>query len=152
MTPITRTCIQLMLASCALGAGLAYGGEGLERPGETHRFEGGQHGRPHGARDFPGPELSEAQQDKLFAIHHAMEPQLREQERAARKAHDALRELAASGQFDEAKASALAQAEGKAVAAIALLRAKADAQRAAVLTPEQRQALKHDFPGQPPRP
>lgn len=93
-----------------------------------------------------GVELTEAQEDKLFAIVHALEPQRRQHERDARKAHEALRTLADSGQFDESKAAALAQAEGRAVSALALQRARADAQILAILTAEQRkqQAGRHD--------
>jgi protein CpxP len=97
---------------------------------------------PHGPMgEFghgPGPELNEAQQQKAFAIRHAAAPQIFEQHTALRKAHDALREMADSGQFDEAKAAAAAAAIGKASAALALAHARVDAQIAALLTPEQR--------------
>jgi Spy/CpxP family protein refolding chaperone len=96
--------------------------------------------RGHGPGPMPlrGVVLDEAQQDKVFAIVHAQEPQMREQEKAARHAHEALRTMAASGQFDDAKAAALAQAGGKAMAAMALQQARTDAQINALLTPEQR--------------
>jgi Spy/CpxP family protein refolding chaperone len=56
-----------------------------------------------------------------------------------------MRSLGASGQFDESRASAQAQALGEAIAAEALLHARTHAEVLAVLTPEQReQAAKRD--------
>jgi len=99
----------------------------------------------HGGRRGPGPmhalELSEAQEQKAFAIRHAQEPVRFEQSAALRKAQDGLRTMRESGQYDEAKASALAQAIGKATAALALSHARADAQFQALLTPDQRAQL-----------
>jgi periplasmic protein CpxP/Spy len=86
--------------------------------------------------------LTEAQQDKLFAIMHAQAPQRREHDKAVRKAHDALRELGRADKFDDAKATALSRDLGQAVAAQALLQARTDAQIQAVLTPEQREQLR----------
>ncbi len=99
-------------------------------------------------RGPPGPELelNEAQEQKAFAIRHAQEPVRFEQTAALRKAHDALRALSDSGQFDEAKAQVLSQAIGKATAALALSRARADAQFLALLTAEQRARMAHDAP------
>jgi Spy/CpxP family protein refolding chaperone len=86
--------------------------------------------------------LSEAQQDKLFAIMHAAAPQRRQQEKAVRHAHEALRSLRDAVQFDEERAGAAARALGQAVAAEALLGARLHAQALAVLTPEQREQLR----------
>ncbi|WP_296945708.1 Spy/CpxP family protein refolding chaperone [uncultured Massilia sp.] len=122
--------------------------------------DGGPHGAPYGGPgafggpgwDGPGPgmpfghlhglALSEAQQDKLFAILHAQAPQRRDQQKAVRKAADGLRELGRAERFDEARAAALSRDLGQAVAAEALLRARTEAQVLAVLTPEQRAALR----------
>lgn len=95
-------------------------------------------GQGHGPMMPHGVHLDEAQQDKVFAIVHAQEPQMREYEKAARHAHQALRAMATSGQFDDAKASALAQAGAQAMAGMALQQARADARINALLTPEQR--------------
>ncbi len=97
-------------------------------------------GMPFG--NLHGLALSEAQQDKLFAIMHAQAPQRREQEKALRKAGDGLRELGRAERFDEATAAALSRDLGQAVAAEALLRARTEAQVLAVLTPEQRARLR----------
>lgn len=86
--------------------------------------------------------LSEAQEDKVFAIMHAQAPQRREQDKAVRKAARALRELGRAERFDDARAVALSRELGQAVAAEALLRARTEAQVLAVLTPEQRERLR----------
>ena len=101
------------------------------------------------ARAMPGPppglppflhgiELSEAQQDKVFAATYAQAPLLREQEKIAFKAHAQLRELAASSTYDDAKAGALANTAAQAMATISLQQARLEQQLLAVLTPEQR--------------
>ncbi len=108
----------------------------------------------HGPGPMPmrGVDLDEAQQDKVFAIVHAQQPQMHEQEKAARRAHQALRAMAASGQFDEAKAAALAQAGASAMAAIALQQARTEAQINALLTPAQRRQAAERGPRREPRP
>jgi Spy/CpxP family protein refolding chaperone len=85
-----------------------------------------------------GIELSEAQQDKVFAATYAQAPLLREQEKIAFKAHAQLRELAASSAYDDAQAGALASTAAQAMATISLLHARLEQQLLAVLTPEQR--------------
>ena len=88
-----------------------------------------------------GLDLSEAQQDRVFAILHAQAPKRREFEKAERKAGQGLGELARAPQLDEARASASAQALGQAIADQELLRLQTDAEIKAVLTPEQRAQL-----------
>lgn len=112
-----------------------------------HGMHGGLMGRLHGLN------LSEAQRDKLFAIHHNAEPERREHMKAIGKAHEALAELARADRFDDARAAALSRDLGQAVAADALLRARTEAQALAVLTPEQREQLqRHRGPGPQMRP
>lgn len=99
-----------------------------------------------------GIELSEAQQDKVFAATYAQAPFLREQEKLAFKAHQQLRELAASNAYDDGQAQALSRSAAEAMAAISLQRARLEQQLLAVLTPEQRQqveARRHEGPGRP---
>lgn len=130
---------------------------GPRGPGD-HGF--GDHGFGDHGPGAPGPDmpfghmplhrlkLTEAQQDKVFAIMHAQEPQRRDYDKAIRKAHDALRELGRADKFDDARASTLSRDLGQAVAAQALLQARTDAQIQAVLTPEQReQARQHRMRG-----
>ncbi len=110
-------------------------------PGPPPGFGHG-HGPGPGAPGLPpflhGIELSEAQQDKIFAATYAQAPLLREQEKIAFKAHAQLRELAASSAYDDAKAGALANTAAHAMATISLLQARLEQQLLAVLTPEQR--------------
>jgi protein CpxP len=110
-------------------------------PGPPPGFGHG-HGPGPGAPGLPpflhGIDLSEAQQDKVFAATYAQAPLLREQEKIAFKAHAQLRELAASSAYDDAKAGALANTAAHAMATISLLQARLEQQLLAVLTPEQR--------------
>ena len=110
-------------------------------PGPPPGFGHG-HGPGPGAPGLPpflhGIELSEAQQDKIFAATYAQAPLLREQEKIAFKAYAQLRELAASSAYDDAKAGALANTAAHAMATISLLQARLEQQLLAVLTPEQR--------------
>jgi periplasmic protein CpxP/Spy len=130
------------------------------------------HPGPPGPPGMPGPmgfgedrpppyltgiDLTEEQQDKVFAILHAAAPELREHMKAARKAHEALHDLGQSAAFDSGKAAALAQTEASAESQLALLRTHTDHEIFMVLTPEQRTHLaerrrEHDSHGGPPRP
>jgi protein CpxP len=95
-----------------------------------------------------GLDLSEAQQDKVFAILHAEAPYLREQGKAARKAQEALRALSQAAQYDDAKAAALAQAGAQALANITLQHVRTGQKLLALLTPEQRKQLaERQLPG-----
>ena len=81
--------------------------------------------------------LSEDQQDKVFAILHAAAPALRDHEKAAHKARDALRQLVRAPSFSDNSANQLAQAEGAAESQLALLRTRMEHDLYAVLTPDQ---------------
>lgn len=119
-----------------------------EREGRPGRGGPEQHG-PEGMMPMPGGEppflhgldLNEAQQDKVFAILHAEAPYLREQGKAAYKAHEALRALSQAPQYDDAKAAALAQAAAQAMANITLQQVRTEQKLLALLTPEQRKQL-----------
>ncbi len=133
------------------GSGFGHGGGHGDGPGFGH--EGGHEFGPGSGPGFGhhgGLRLSEAQQDKLFAIRHAAAPQQRQQEKAVRRAHEALRALGDAAQFDEARANAAARDLGQAIAAQALLQARVHAQVLAVLTPEQREQM-HKRRPQPPQ-
>jgi len=95
-------------------------------------------------------QLTEAQQDKVFTILHGAAPQAREFGKAIQKAHRGLHELVTSASYDDAKAKALTDALGKAIADEALLHARTHRQIFDILTPEQRQMLarhgEHDGP------
>ena len=101
---------------------------------------------PPGAEDRPPPflmdlDLTEDQQDKVFAIMHAAAPAVRDREKAARKARDALHQLAHAPSFSESSANSLAQAQGTADSQLALLRTKMEHDVYAVLSPEQQSKL-----------
>lgn len=111
---------------------------------------------PGGAQGLPpflhGIALSEAQQDKVFAASHAQAPLLREQQKIAFKAHEQLRQLAASSTYDDARAGALANTAAQAMAQASLLQARLQQQLLALLTPEQRQQVEQrraEHAGQP---
>ena len=109
--------------------------------------------RGPGAQGLPpflhGIELSEAQQDKVFAATYAQAPLLREQQKIAFKADEQLQALAASSAYDDAKASALANMAAQAMAQIRLLQARLEQQLLAVLTPEQRKQAGQRREGRP---
>ena len=118
-------------------------GPGVEQPdaragGPFGGFGEGMRGAPPFLR---GLDLSEEQQDRVFAILHAQAPKRRELHKAERKAFESLRELARAPQLDEARASASAQALGQAIADQELLRLQTGAQIKAALTPAQRAQL-----------
>ena len=114
----------------------------------------GDHGPGDDRRFGPRLDLTEAQQDKLFALRHAAAPARRERDKAIARAQDGLRDLADSGRFDDAKAAALAQTLGQAIAAEELDHAREQAQFLALLTPEQRAKMQEQKPqhGRGPRP
>ena len=122
-------------------------------PGPGERRGPGGHGPRHGP-GFPflrGIDLTQAQEDRLFAILHAQAPQLREQDKLEDKAHEALRAMAESGDYNEAKAAGHTRALGQAIAARELLRVRTAGQVMALLTPEQRAQLKRDSAARAPR-
>jgi Spy/CpxP family protein refolding chaperone len=65
-------------------------------------------------------------------------PQMREKFKIVRKSHEDLRALTTSPQYDDAKAKALADAGARAMADIALLKARSEHDIYALLTPEQK--------------
>ncbi len=133
------TTIVILAASC----GTAAAQTPEQRPGP------GLHHRP--PPSLHGVALDAAQEDKVFAIRHAGEPQRREQLRSLRRSEQTLRELAASGQYDEARAVTLARSAGAAMAALALLDAREQASILALLTPEQRREADAQRAQRPPR-
>ncbi|MFP4591925.1 Spy/CpxP family protein refolding chaperone [uncultured Ralstonia sp.] len=98
-------------------------------------------GHHHGGMFLHGLKLTEEQQDKIFAIEYAQMPQAREQHKAIEHARRDLRQMVMSGQYDEARARALTDALGRAVAREAQLHAEAGAKILQVLTPEQRRQV-----------
>ena len=151
MTFTSLSAAATLLAAC-LAATPAFATGEPDAPPSTVRHgpdadhERGPDGRipgmPFGHVPLHRLNLTEAQQDKLFAIMHAQAPQRRDHDKAIRKAHEALRDLGRADKFDDARAGAVSRDLGQAVAAQALLQARTEAQIRAVLTPEQREQLR----------
>jgi protein CpxP len=143
MKNMQHRLLALLLSSACLGAVAAPGEGGMPPPGPmaglgAHAAHGPRDSGPGGPGAAAGVDLSDAQEDKVFAIMHAQEPKRRDYARTLRQAQDGLRALGSAEQFDDARAVSLAQAAGGALAALTLLEARTDAQVRAVLTPEQR--------------
>lgn len=158
-----RTAAVLATSAIALGALAntpAFAGDdrgqrmgGYERGDCGGRHGGGKHhggmnrGGHHGGQKgegmgmLRGLDLTEEQRDKLFELRHAQMPAMREHHKVVRAARQGLRELASGGNYDQAKAQALAEQLGAATAAIALQRATMGQQVMALLTDEQRAEL-----------
>ena len=85
--------------------------------------------------------LSEAQQDQVFKIFHESRPAVYEQIKQLRRARQDLGKLVAAERFDSARARQLADAQGKAMAELALLRVQTTRRVREVLTPEQREKM-----------
>ena len=133
-----------ILIAATVAAPVAVFAEPLPPPAGAHGAGPGGHGARHGLPFLRGVDLSEAQEDRLFAILHAEAPQLREQDKIEDKAHEALRAMLDAGDFNEARASAHTRALGQAVAARELLRVRTAGQVMALLTPEQRAQSRHE--------
>jgi Spy/CpxP family protein refolding chaperone len=87
-------------------------------------------------------QLTDAQRDQIFILFHDQAAATRERMKLAHRAREALRVAALSPGFDRAQARSLADAAGRAVADMALMRAETMSRVAALLTPEQREKLR----------
>ncbi len=116
---------------------------GMGRHGGRHGGEMGMRGDGmaiHGL--LRGIDLTEAQRDQLFELRHAQAPEMRAKWKAARSAREALRALPFSGEYTDAKAQTLSQQAAQAMAEIGAMRARLEADVYALLTDEQREAVK----------
>ena len=99
-------------------------------------------------------DLSEAQRDRVFGIFHEQANATREQMKLVHRAYEELRRAALSPGFDRAQGSrravlepvgaqarSLADAAGRALSELALMRAETLGRVAAILTPAQREKL-----------
>lgn len=141
----------LLAAPAVLAQPMPPDGPGFDGPGVEQADGPGDGPRGPMERGVPpflrGLDLSEAQQDRVFAILHAEVPKQRELEKAEHKAGEALRELERAPALDQVKAAASAQALGQAIADQEMLRLQTGAELKAVLTPQQRAQL--DQPRKP---
>lgn len=86
-----------------------------------------------------GLDLSDSQQDKIAEILKAQGSQLREKAESTRKAHDALRKLAFSSDYNDDKAQSFAEASARYQAELAVFHARLDHEVFTVLSSEQQQ-------------
>lgn len=131
------------------------GGPGIPGRGPHGGAEGGP--GPHGPQRLGPPpflhglDLTEAQQDKVFAILHSQAPYVREQDKALHKAREALHALASAASYDDAKAVAQAQVVAQAMASLELARVRTEQKLLAVLTAEQRKQVEQRLSTMPQR-
>lgn len=126
----------LLASSVALGVAHAANAQDWGQGGGWQRH--GHGGPMMGLRAL---DLTEAQRDQVFKIFHAQAPAMHEQMKQLRLSRAALREAASTDRYDPARAQAAADAQGKAMAQLALLRVQTAQQVRAILTPEQRAKL-----------
>ncbi|KAF0844097.1 Spy/CpxP family protein refolding chaperone [Methylovorus glucosotrophus] len=88
-----------------------------------------------------GLDLSEAQEDQIFALMHDQIPALREQQKQRRHALDELDALAKAPSFDERKAQQLAEKLSEIEKQFVLSRVRNDFKINGILTAEQRKQL-----------
>jgi Spy/CpxP family protein refolding chaperone len=129
--------VAAFLFASALGLGLAPAAFAQEEP--MHGPMGMHGGGPGMA--LRGLDLSEAQRDQIFKIHYDQMPAMREQMKQVRHAREELMKASSAERFDDARARQAADALGKAVSAMAVMRAQTMNRVRAVLTPEQRSRL-----------
>lgn len=140
MHGITRKLLARLVLASGVALGLA---PAADASGDRH---GGQ------TTHWRGLDLSEAQRDQVFRIHHEQAPAIHEQMKQARRAREDLHKLSIAGNFDEAKVRDAANAQAKAMAELAVLRAQTTNRIRGVLTPKQRSRLeqmpeRHRGPG-----
>ncbi len=110
-------------------------GDRCEKGQKHHGMGSGMHGK---APYLHGLDLTSAQDDQLFALHHALEPTMREHHKQQQQLREELRALSQADKFDEAKAQQLADKAAKLEKDKTLTIARHEAKVFAVLTPEQR--------------
>ncbi|PPD52645.1 MAG: hypothetical protein CTY10_09255 [Methylotenera sp.] len=145
--------IKQLLAISALAIALPFSALSHAESGKhcNHHDNKGGHGYKHGGQagmphHFKALNLTQDQQDKVFAIMHEQAPAKYAQHKQQRETMEALRTLAQADTFDEAKAQQLTDQLGKLEKEKALNRLKTEARIAALLTPEQRVKMREFKP------
>src|SRR3954468_2596148 len=132
-------------ALCAGGLALTMGAQAQSAPEGGQQHGGMQHMRHHGGGDemrgLQALNLSEAQRDQVFKIHHDQAPAFRDQMKKVRASREELQKLARADKFDAAAVRRAADAQAKSLSDIAVMRAQTASQVRQVLTPEQRTKL-----------
>ncbi|MBI5784489.1 MAG: Spy/CpxP family protein refolding chaperone [Rhodocyclales bacterium] len=137
--------IRNLLAGCALAlaAATAFAAPAADMPPPPPMLAPGREPMPPFLR---GITLTEEQRDKVFEIMHAQIPSLRTREKELRQSREGLIKLSLSGEFDDLKAKALADAGARAMAEVVLTRARLDHKVYRLLTAEQRKQLESPRP------
>jgi periplasmic protein CpxP/Spy len=136
MSGFSRKHVASFLFASTVGLGLAPAAFAQEGPMHGPM---GMHGGGHDHEMMlRGLDLTEAQRDQIFKIHHDQAPAMREQMKQVRHAREDLMKSASADRFDETHARQAADALGKAVSAMAVMRAQTMNRVRAILTPEQR--------------
>ena len=135
-------------ALCASALGLAMGAQAQPAPASFDRDgHHGKHGAHHGEmrgggmRALQALNLTEAQRDQIFKIHHDQAPAFREQMKKVRAAREQLQTLAKADRLDEAAMRRAADTQAKAMSDLAVMRVQTASRVRAVLTPEQKTRL-----------
>ena len=124
--------------------------ESMDKPPCGHppamSFDAGKfpEGQPpmHGLPPYlAGLDLTDAQQDKIFALTYPLLPQMREHGKQRHQLMEALRQLSNAEPFDEAKAKQIADKLASLEKEAMYKRAQIDSQIFALLTTEQRKQL-----------
>lgn len=126
----------LLASGLALGLGPLAANEASAQP-----MPGGMGRGGHPMMHLRALGLSEAQQDQVFKIFHEQAPAMHEQMKQVRRSREELRTLAMADRFDEGRARQLADVQGKAIAALAVMRAQTLSRVREILTPEQRSKM-----------
>lgn len=145
MHGFTRKHLAGFLLASAAALGVAPGAYAARDGGLRHEFgdRSGPMGMegPRGMQGLRGLGLTEAQRDQIFKIRNEQAPAFYEQMKKVRGAREELRRLSSADSFDEAKVREAANAQARAMADLAVLRAQTANRVRAVLTPEQRSRL-----------
>jgi periplasmic protein CpxP/Spy len=92
-----------------------------------------------------GLDLSDSQQAKIAEIVKAQGPKMREKAESAHNAHDALRKLAFSSDYNDDKAQSFAKTSARYMAELAVFHARLDHEVFTVLSSEQRQQIQENM-------
>ncbi len=138
---LAKTLIPAILVAGSLAVALPLAAHARPFGGEHHGMHGGMFSSEPMPRLLRGLDLTEAQRDKIFELMHAQAPALRDKAKEMHKARTELRRLAFSAEYDEAKVMALSEANAKAMAEMAQMRARLGHEIYQILTPEQRKTL-----------
>jgi len=131
----------LLASSLAFGLAPLAANEALAQPMQEGMGRGRGGHRVEMRMQLRALGLSEAQQDQVFKIFHESRPAAYEQRKQLRRARQELRKLLGAERFDSARARQLADAQGKAMAELALIRVQTMRRVRDVLTPEQREKM-----------